>query len=264
LLAGAEPYFLNTTAATDYLPDLDAVPQAIWRRCRLLFLCSPGNPTGAVLSLAYLARALELAERHDFVIAADECYADLYLDESQPPPSLLRAAFEAGNSEYRRCLVFHSLSKRSSLPGLRSGLVAGDPALIERFLLYRTYHGCAMPLPTQLASIAAWSDEAHVADNRRLYRQKFEQVLPILRQVLPVQRPAGGFYLWPEIGGDDALFTRALFERAHLTILPGSYLARDAHGENPGRGRVRISLVPELGQCVEAALRLREFIAGRS
>jgi len=264
LLAGAEPYFLNTTAATDYLPDLDAVPQAIWRRCRLLFLCSPGNPTGAVLSLAYFARAIELAERHDFVIAADECYADLYLDESQPPPSLLRAAFEAGNSEYRRCLVFHSLSKRSSLPGLRSGLVAGDPALIERFLLYRTYHGCAMPLPTQLASIAAWSDEAHVADNRRLYRQKFEQVLPILRQVLPVQRPAGGFYLWPDIGGDDALFTRALFERAHLTILPGSYLARDAHGENPGRGRVRISLVPELGQCVEAALRLRAFIASRS
>jgi len=264
LLAGAEPYFLNTTAATDYLPDLDAVPAAIWRRCRLLFLCSPGNPTGAVLSLAYLARALELAQRHDFVIAADECYADLYLDESRPPPSLLRAAFEAGNSRYQRCLVFHSLSKRSSLPGLRSGLVAGDAALIERFLLYRTYHGCAMSLPTQLASIAAWSDEAHVADNRRLYRQKFDEVLPILAGVLQVQRPAGGFYLWPEIGGDDALFTRALFERAHLTILPGSYLARDAHGENPGRGRVRISLVPELGQCVEAALRLREFIAGRS
>jgi len=264
LLAGAEPYFLNTTAATDYLPDLDAVPQAVWRRCRLLFLCSPGNPTGAVLSLAQLARALELAQRHDFVIAADECYADLYLDESRPPPSLLRAAFEAGNSSCQRCLVFHSLSKRSSLPGLRSGLVAGDPALIERFLLYRTYHGCAMPLPTQLASIAAWSDEAHVADNRRLYRQKFEQVLPILAEVLQVQRPAGGFYLWPDIGGDDALFTRALFERAHLTILPGSYLARDAHGENPGRGRVRISLVPQLGQCVEAALRLRDFIAGRS
>jgi N-succinyldiaminopimelate aminotransferase len=142
--------------------------------------------------------------------------------------------------------------------------VAGDAALIERFLLYRTYHGCAMSLPTQLASIAAWSDEAHVADNRRLYRQKFDEVLPILAGVLQVQRPAGGFYLWPEIGGDDALFTRALFERAHLTILPGSYLARDAHGENPGRGRVRISLVPELGQCVEAALRLREFIAGRS
>jgi N-succinyldiaminopimelate aminotransferase len=260
LLAGAEPWFLNTTAATDFLPDLEAVPEAIWRRCRLLFLCSPGNPTGAVMPLRYLRRALELAERFDFVIAADECYAELYLDEAQPPPSLLRAAFEAGNTEYRRCLVFHSLSKRSSLPGLRSGLVAGDAALIERFLLYRTYHGCAMSLPTQLASVAAWSDEGHVADNRRLYRQKFQQVLPILGEVMTLQRPQGGFYLWPDIGGDDELFTRALFERTHLSILPGSYLARDAHGENPGRGRVRISLVPALEQCVEAALRLRDFI----
>jgi len=263
LLAGAEPYFLNTTAATGYVPDLEAVPEALWRRCRLLFLCSPGNPTGAVLSSAYLRRALELAERYDFLIAADECYADLYLDESQPPPSLLSAAFEAGNPLFRRCMVFHSLSKRSSLPGLRSGLVAGDPALIERFLLYRTYHGCAMPLPTQLASIAAWSDDAHVAANRRLYRQKFEHVLPILRQVLDVQRPAGGFYLWPDIAGDDALFSRALYQQTHLSILPGSYLARDAHGENPGRGRVRISLVPTLEQCIEAAARLRNFIAGR-
>jgi N-succinyldiaminopimelate aminotransferase len=263
LLAGAEPYFLNTTSASGYVPDLDAVPAAIWRRCRLLFLCSPGNPTGAVLSSAYLRRALELAQRFDFVIAADECYADLYMDESQPPASLLRAAVEAGNSSYRRCLAFHSLSKRSSLPGLRSGLVAGDAALIERFLLYRTYHGCAMPLPTQLASIAAWSDEAHVTANRRLYRQKFDQVLPILSQVLELQRPQGGFYLWPRIDGDDALFTRALYEQTNLTILPGSFLARAAHGENPGRSRVRISLVPTLEQCVEAALRLRDFIVGR-
>jgi len=264
LLAGAEPYFLNTTPATGYLPDLDAVPPALWQRCRLLFLCSPGNPTGAVLSVAYLRHALELAERHDFVIVADECYADLYLDESDPPPSLLAAAYQAGNTQYRRCLVFCSLSKRSSLPGLRSGLVAGDAALIERFLLYRTYHGCAMPLPTQLASIAAWSDEAHVLDNRRRYRDKFEQVLPVIGEVLPVHRPQGGFYLWPQVDGDDALFTRELFQHSHLTILPGSYLARDAHGENPGRGRVRISLVPALEQCVEAARRLREFVAGRA
>jgi N-succinyldiaminopimelate aminotransferase len=263
LLAGAEPYFLNTTAATGFMPDLEAVPEAIWRRCRLLFLCSPGNPTGTVLSSAYLRRALELAARHDFVIAADECYADLYLDESQPPPSLLRAAFENGNPHYRRCLVFHSLSKRSSLPGLRSGLVAGDAALIERFFLYRTYHGCAMPLPTQLASIAAWNDDAHVAANRRLYRQKFERVLPILADVLDVRRPEGGFYLWPRIDGDDALFARALYQQANLIILPGSYLAREAHGENPGRGRVRISLVPTLEHCVEAAERLRAFIASR-
>ena len=263
LLAGAQPYYLDTTAATGYVPDLEAVPEAIWRRCRLLFLCSPGNPTGAVLSCAYLRRALELAHRHDFVIAADECYADLYLDESQPPPSLLRAAFEAGSSDYRRCLVFHSLSKRSSLPGLRSGLVAGDPALIASFLLYRTYHGCAMSLPTQLASMAAWSDDAHVAANRRAYRQKFEQVLPIIGQVLPVDRPAGGFYLWPDVGGDDEQFARLLYQHANLTILPGSYLGRAARGDNPGRGRVRISLVPTLDRCIEAAHRLRDFIAAR-
>jgi N-succinyldiaminopimelate aminotransferase len=260
LLAGAEPYFLNTTAASGGIPDLDAVPAAVWRRCQLLFLCSPGNPTGAVLSSRYLRSALELAERHDFVIAADECYADLYLDEAQPSASLLRAAAEAGNDAFRRCVVFHSLSKRSSLPGLRSGLVAGDATLIERFLRYRTYHGCAMPVPTQLASLAAWSDDAHVAANRRLYQQKFEQVLPILRGMLPAPRPAGGFYLWPEVGGDDAQFTRALYEHSNLIVLPGSFLAREAHGENPGRGRVRISLVPELARCLEAAERLRAFV----
>jgi N-succinyldiaminopimelate aminotransferase len=260
LLAGAEPYFLNTTAATHYRPDLHAVDASVWRRCRLLFLCSPGNPTGSVLSLAYLRHALELAERFDFVIAADECYADLYLDESQPAPSLLQAAWEAGNDAYRRCMVFRSLSKRSSLPGLRSGLVAGDPALIERFLLYRTYHGCAMPVPTQLASAAAWSDDIHVSANRKLYQRKFDAVLPILQDVLPMQRPEGGFYLWPQVEGDDADFVRALFEQRHLTILPGSYLARHAHGANPGVGRVRISLVPSLQQCVEAAVRLRSFL----
>jgi len=263
LLAGAEPYFLNTTPATGYIPDLDAVPQSVWRRCRLLYLCSPGNPTGAVLSVAYLSHALELAERHGFVIACDECYSDLYLDESQPAPSLLRAAYDRGNTRFERCVVFHSLSKRSSLPGLRSGLVAGDPALIDAFLRYRTYHGCAMPVPTQLASVAAWSDETHVAVNRSLYQQKFDRVLPILSDVLPVSRPAGGFYLWPRVADDDVGFTRALYERTHLTILPGSYLAREQHGENPGRGRVRISLVPTIEQCAEAARRLRDFMRER-
>jgi N-succinyldiaminopimelate aminotransferase len=261
LLAGAEPYFLNTTAATGYVPDLEAVPASVWQRCGLLYLCSPGNPTGAILSLAYLRRALELAERYDFVVASDECYSDLYLDEAFPAPSLLRAAYEAGRTRFERCVVFHSLSKRSSLPGLRSGLIAGDPNLIESFLRYRTYHGCAMPIPTQLASIAAWSDETHVSANRRLYQLKFDQVVPILSEVLALQRPEGGFYLWPQVGDDDAAFVRALYERANLKILPGTYLARDAHGENPGRGRVRISLVPKLEQCVEAAQRLRDFIA---
>jgi len=260
LLAGATPYYLNTTADNEFRPDLASVPAAIWKRCQLLILCSPGNPTGAVLPLPYLRAALELAERHDFIVAADECYIDLYLEEAQPAPSLLQAAALAGNGEFRRCVVFQSLSKRSSLPGLRSGLVAGDAALIERFLLYRTYHGCAMPLPTQLASIEAWNDEVHVTANRRLYREKFQQVLPILQPVLPVQPPAGAFYLWAQTPGDDAQFVRALYERTHLLVLPGSFMSREAHGQNPGRGRVRISLVPQLAQCVEAAERLRAFL----
>jgi N-succinyldiaminopimelate aminotransferase len=263
LLAGAEPHYLDTTAATGWAPDLHAVPSAIWQRCQLLFLCSPGNPTGAVLSLDDLRYALELAERHGFVIAADECYADLYLDEDRPPHSLLRAAWESGRTKFERCMVFRSLSKRSSVPGLRSGFVAGDPQLIRSFLLYRTYHGCAMPLPTQLASIAAWNDEAHVAVNRALYREKFARVLPILGPHLDVSLPEGGFYLWPEVGGDDVGFARALHQQQNVTVLPGSYLARDGAAGNPGRGRVRISLVAAVAECVTAAERIREFLASR-
>jgi N-succinyldiaminopimelate aminotransferase len=260
ILAGAEPYYLNTTAANRYLPDLDAVPAAVWDRCQVLFLCSPGNPTGAVLSLEYLRHALQLAERHDFVIAADECYADLYLD-TEPPPSLLQAAQASGRERFQRCVVFHSLSKRSSLPGLRSGAVAGDPELLRRFLLYRTYHGCAMPVPTQLASIAAWGDAAHVEQNRRCYQEKFARVLPILQPVLDVARPDGAFYLWPAVPGDDVAFARALHQQQNLTILPGSYMARDTAAGNPGRGRVRISLVAGVDACVEAAQRIRRFLA---
>jgi N-succinyldiaminopimelate aminotransferase len=260
LLAGAEPYYLNTTADNGFLPDLDAVPPEVWRRCQLLFLCSPANPVGAVMDIAYLRRALELAEKYDFVIASDECYADLYDDESAPPPSLLTAAAAAGNTAFRRCMTFHSLSKRSSLPGLRSGLVAGDAELIGAFLLYRTYHGCAMPLPTQRASITAWNDDRHVAQNRALYRAKFDQVLPILEPVIDARRPAGGFYLWLPVGGDDEAFTRGLFARQHVTVVPGSYLARMSGGVNPGAGHVRISLVATVEECVQAALRIREFI----
>ena len=260
LLAGAEPLFLNTFAEQRFQPDLDAVPAATWDRCQVLFLCSPGNPTGAVLSLDYLRHALELAERHDFVIAADECYAELYRDEAAPPPSLLQAAVANGHDEFQRCLVFHSLSKRSSVPGLRSGFVAGDPALIKPYLLYRTYHGCAMPVPTQLASIAAWNDDAHAAANRALYREKFARVLPILAPVLDVVEPDGAFYLWPDVQRDDETFTRELFARQNLTILPGSYLARDTAAGNPGRRRVRISLVAPLDECVNAAQRIRNFL----
>lgn len=264
LLAGAQPWYLDTTAATRYLPDLDAVPPEVWRRCQLLFLCSPGNPAGAVMDVAYLQHALALAERFDFIVAADECYAELYLDESRPPPSLLEAAVSAGNTALRRCIVFHSLSKRSSVPGLRSGFVAGDAALLRQFLLYRTYHGCAMAVPAQRASIAAWSDDAHVLANRRLYREKFDKVLALLQDVLDVARPAGGFYLWPSVAGwqdgDDERFAAELYSRCNVTTLPGSYLARDTPAGNPGRSRVRISLVASVEDCVEAAARIREFV----
>ena len=261
LLAGAEPVFLNTTGGNRFQPDLDAVPAEIWKRCEILFLCSPGNPTGAVLSLEFLRHALKLAEKYDFIVASDECYADLYRDESTPPPSLLQAAVADGNTSFERCMVFHSLSKRSSVPGLRSGFVAGDARLIKPYLLYRTYHGCAMPVPTQLASIAAWNDDAHAAANRMLYREKYARVLPILQPVLDVVEPDGAFYLWPDIHGDDEAFTRDLYATQNLTILPGSYLARNTRAGNPGRQRVRISLVAPVEECVTAAQRIRTFLA---
>ena len=261
LLAGAEPVFLNTIAGNRFQPDLDAVPADVWKRCEILFLCSPGNPTGSVLSLDFLRHALKLADKHDFVIASDECYAELYRDENSPPPSLLQAAVANGHDSYQRCMVFHSLSKRSSVPGLRSGFVAGDPALIKPYLLYRTYHGCAMPVPTQLASIAAWNDDAHAAANRVLYREKYARVLPILQPVLDVVEPDGAFYLWPDVHRDDEALTRDLYATQNLTILPGSYLARDTRAGNPGRQRVRISLVAPVEECVIAAQRIRTFLA---
>ena len=260
LLAGAQPVFLNTTAGNRFQPDLDAVPAVVWNRCEVLFLCSPGNPTGAVLSLDVLRHALRLAEKYDFVVASDECYAELYRDEAASPPSLLQAALANGHDSYQRCMVFHSLSKRSSVPGLRSGFVAGDPAIIKPYLLYRTYHGCAMPVPTQLASIAAWNDDAHAAANRAMYREKYARVLPILAPVLDVLEPDGAFYLWPDVQRDDETFTRELFATQNLTILPGSYLARDTPGGNPGRQRVRISLVAPVDECVTAAQRIRTFL----
>ena len=264
LLSGAEPYFLDATPATAFVPDLAAVPESVWRRCQILFVCSPGNPTGAVLTQDYLNEALALAERYDFVIAADECYAEIYTDETAAPPSLLQACIAAGRARFERCVVFHSLSKRSSVPGLRSGFVAGDPAIIARYLLYRTYHGNAMALPTQAASTAAWNDDAHAAANRRLYQEKFARVLPILAPLIDVTRPAGAFYLWPRVGGDDEAFARDLYATQNVTVLPGSYLGRRALHENPGAGRVRISLVPDVDACVTAAARIREFISSHA
>jgi N-succinyldiaminopimelate aminotransferase len=259
LLAGAQPWYMGNDRQNEFLPDLDGVPAEIWNRCQVLFLCSPGNPTGAVASVDYLRRALELADRYDFVVASDECYSEIYLDENNPPPGLLQAALAAGHNEFERCAVFHSLSKRSSVPGLRSGFVAGDAALMKPFLLYRTYHGCAMPLHTQLASIPAWNDDQHVVENRRLYRQKFADVLPVLQEVLEVGAPDAGFYLWPHVSNDER-FTRELFERKHVTVLPGSYIARESHHANPGRERVRISLVASVPECLEAAHRIRDYV----
>lgn len=261
-LAGAQPVYLNTTAATGYLPDLDSVSPEVWNRCQVLFLCSPGNPTGAVMSLDYFKHALELAERYDFVIASDECYSEIYLDEAKPPVGLLEAALATGRTRFERCVVFHSLSKRSSVPGLRSGFVAGDAAILKPFLLYRTYHGCAMPQPTQMASILAWNDEAHVIENRRLYQQKFAAVLPILKPVMELHEPEASFYLWPRVD-DDERFTRELYEQQNVMLLPGSYLSRTTLNGDPGKNHLRISLVASVDECREAAQRMRAYIESR-
>ncbi len=260
LLAGAEPWFLNTLADTGFVPDIDAVPAGVWRRCQLIYLCSPGNPTGAVADTATLRRLIELADEHDFVIAADECYSEIYFDEAQPPVGLLQVAAGMGRDDFRRCVVFHSLSKRSNLPGLRSGFVAGDAGVLAKFLLYRTYHGCAMPPPTQAASIKAWGDEAHVRKNRDMYREKFDAVLEILQPVLNVEKPQAGFYLWPQTPVSDETFAHDLFARENVNVVPGSYLSRDAHGINPGENRVRMALVAPLQECIEAAKRIRRYV----
>ena len=260
VLAGARPRYLACTAETGFVPDFDSVAPSEWDRCQLLYICSPGNPTGAVMGLERLQALIALAERHDFVIASDECYSEIYLDEARPPVGLLQAAAALGNTEYRRCLVFHSLSKRSNVPGLRSGFVAGDAHLIEPFFRYRTYHGCAMPPHHQAASVRAWCDEDHVRSNRALYRQKFDAVLKALDGALEVERPAAGFYLWPRTPVSDTEFARALFEQRNVTVLPGSYLSRETDAGNPGRDRVRMALVPPLETCVEAAERIKAFV----
>lgn len=263
LLAGATPHYLPCLESNGFNPDFDAVPTEVWKRCQILFLCSPGNPTGALVPMDTLKKLIALADEHDFVIAADECYSELYFDEDAPPPGLLTACAELSRSDFKRCVVFHSLSKRSNLPGLRSGFVAGDAEIIKPFLLYRTYHGCAMPVQTQLASIAAWQDEAHVRENRDQYRAKYDAVLDILQPVLDVQRPDGSFYLWAKVPGGDAEFTRDLFEAQHVTVVPGSYLSREVDGVNPGAGRVRMALVAPLAECIEAAERIRAFLQTR-
>jgi len=260
LLAGAEPYYLNTLPASGYRMEFERVPAPIWARTQLVYVCSPGNPTGAVMSHADYAKLIELSQRHDFIIASDECYSEIYFDETRPPTGLLQVANDLGVEDYRHCLVFHSLSKRSNLPGLRSGFIAGDGAVLEQFLQFRTYHGCTLPGPTQAASAVAWGDEAHVAANRAHYRAKFEAVLEILAPVMDVQKPEAGFYLWARTPPDDEGFTRGLYAQQNVLVLPGSYLSRAADGADPGRGRVRMALVAPLAECVDAARRIRQYI----
>ncbi len=259
-LSGAEPVYLACTADNNFNPDFDAVDDATWDACQLIYLCSPGNPTGAVVSAEQIKQLLALAEKHDFIIASDECYSEIYLDEDKPPVGLLEVAAQVGNTDYKRCVVFHSLSKRSNAPGLRSGFIAGDAEILTKFLLYRTYHGCAMPPPTQITSIAAWNDEAHVLDNRNQYREKFTAVLDILSPIMEVKKPDASFYLWAGVTTDDETFTRDLYAQQHLNVVPGSYLSRDVNGINPGAKRIRMALVATLDECVEAANRIKKFI----
>jgi N-succinyldiaminopimelate aminotransferase len=260
LLAGAQPVFLNQTAANRFDLDFDSLSDDQWRRTQVMYVCSPGNPTGRVFDLATWRELFERSDRYGFVIASDECYSEIYLDEGAPPLGGLDAARRLGRDDYRNLVVFTSLSKRSNVPGLRSGGVAGDAALIARFLLYRTYHGSAMSLPVQHASIAAWRDEAHVRDNRARYRAKFAAVQPLIASVLEAPMPDASFYLWARVpGDDDPAFARGLFAAQHVAVLPGRYLAREAHGVNPGNGYIRIALVPELDDCIEGARRIVEF-----
>jgi N-succinyldiaminopimelate aminotransferase len=258
LLAGAEPLFLNQTETNGFALPLESLTEQQWERAQLMYVCSPANPSGRVMTLDEWRVLFDRSDRHGFVIASDECYSEIYDDRA--PLGALEAAQQLGRDHFLNLVVFNSLSKRSNAPGLRAGVVAGDPKLLEQFLRYRTYHGCAMSLVVQHASMAAWNDESHVAENRRQYREKFASVVPMLNAVMHAPRPDAGFYLWARVpGDDDEAFTRDLFAATNVTVLPGQYLARDAHGTNPGRGYVRMALVPELSDCIEAARRIVGF-----
>ena len=265
LLAGAEPVYLPCREALGFNPDFDSVSDKTWDECQLLYLCSPGNPTGAVVDEAQITTLLQLAEKHDFIIASDECYSEIYFNEDKPPVGLLEVAAKTANTDFKRCVVFHSLSKRSNAPGLRSGFVAGDAQILEKFLLYRTYHGCAMSPPVQAASIAAWDDEAHVIANRDEYRKKFAAVIPILSTVMEVNKPDASFYLWAGLSKnshlDDETFTREIYAQQHLKVVPGSYLSREVNGFNPGKNRIRMALVATLDECIESAARIADFLS---
>jgi N-succinyldiaminopimelate aminotransferase len=261
-LAGAEPWFVNSDPARNFAPDYSSVPEAAWKRARLLYICSPGNPTGAVLTLEDWKELFERSDRYGFVIASDECYSEIYF-KAEAPLGGLEAAHKLGRTGYPRLISFSSLSKRSNVPGMRSGFVAGDAEIIKKFLLYRTYHGSAMSPAIQAASVAAWNDEQHVIENRDKYIAKFSKITPMMQEVLDVQLPDAGFYLWAKVDGRTAIsdteFAKRLYAEYNVTVLPGSYLAREAHGINPGQNRIRMALVAEVDECLEAARRIVEF-----
>ncbi|WP_320819922.1 succinyldiaminopimelate transaminase [Thalassolituus sp.] len=259
-LSGAQPHFLPCLEENGFNPDYAAVPASVWKDCQILFVCTPGNPTGATLSFEQFKELIALADEHDFILASDECYSEIYVEGHAAPIGLLEACAKLGRHNFKRCVVFHSLSKRSNLPGLRSGFIAGDADLLKPFLLYRTYHGCAMSVHTQLASITAWGDEQHVIDNRAQYTQKFRGVLETLQPVLDVKQTDASFYLWPKTSINEEEFAQQLFAQQNVTVLPGSYLSRTVDGINPGAGRIRMALVAETTECIEAAARIRRFI----
>lgn len=263
LLSGAEPYYVPSDPARNFAVDWDSVPQSVWAKTQLLYVCSPGNPTGAVMPLDEWKKLFALQDRHGFVIASDECYSEIYFRD-EPPLGGLEAAQKLGRTGFPGLVMLTSLSKRSNVPGMRSGFVAGDAALIKQFLLYRTYHGSAMSPIVQAASIAAWNDEQHVVENRDLYRRKFAEVTPLLEKVLDVRLPDAGFYLWAGVRGSDTAFARDLLAQYNVTVLPGSYLAREAGGANPGAGRVRMALVADTAECLEAAQRIVQFVQSQS
>jgi N-succinyldiaminopimelate aminotransferase len=266
LLAGAQTYYAPSDPALNFNVNWDSVPADAWAKTQLLFVCSPGNPTGAVMPLSDWGKLFALSDKYGFVIASDECYSEIYFREEAPLGGL-EAATKLGRTDFKNLVAFTSLSKRSNVPGMRSGFVAGDANILKQFLLYRTYHGSAMSGMVQAASIAAWDDEAHVVANREQYRQKFAAVTPLLEAVMDVRLPDAGFYLWAAVpGGDDVAFARDLLAQYNVTVLPGSYLAREGHGIgeakgfNPGAGRIRMALVAETAECLEAAQRIVAFI----
>ena len=260
ILAGSKPHFINCFEDTNFQPNFEKVDQSTWAKCKLLYICTPGNPSGAVIPMETMKQLIQLSDEHNFVIVSDECYSEIYHTESSPPPGLLQACDRLNRSTFKNCLVFNSLSKRSNLPGLRSGFVAGDAEIIEKFLLYRTYHGSAMPLHHQFVSELAWADEDHVIQNRSLYRKKVSAIKKALETVLSVPAPECGFFLWPKTPGSDTQFSLDLFEQTNTKALPGSFLSRNTPEGNPGKNRVRLALVNSLEECEEAAIRIRQFM----